>query len=401
MKIKTYVGRDMRQALRLVREDQGPEAVILSTRQVPTGIEVSAAIEPELAPALEAVDPTLRDTSGDFGHLLAQSVAAQAQVQSPSHSSEPSYVAELGSEVRTMRHLLEGQLAQLAWNDLTRRAPAIAELLKQLTELGLASSLATEILRELPSGIGIEDAQRRVVCALESRIAVTGDALLEDGGRVAFVGPTGVGKTTVIAKLAAHWVMRHGAGDIALISIDDQRFGAHEQLRVLGRLLGTECYCLDDVSELPALLGRLPTQRLILIDTAGASPRESNLKNRADAFKKISRKADIQTWLALSAGAQAGVLEQSVQRFSDFGPQSLIITKIDEAVSLGGVLSAIVTAGLPVSYVCDGPRIPEDLAPARAQVLVSRAAQLARDSSAVACEDLLARRFGGIAHGIA
>jgi flagellar biosynthesis protein FlhF len=403
MKIKTYIARDMRKALRLVREDQGPDAVIISTRQIPEGVEVTAAMEPEEALSIAATHPDLSTPAqpqpSHFAELLAHSTAAPAiQALDSRDADQP---AGLGAELRTMRHLLETQLAQLAWNDLTRRAPAIAELLKLLTELGLATSLTTELLRELPAGIGMEDAQRHVLAQLSRRIAVTGDAVLDRGGRIAFVGPTGVGKTTGIAKLAARWVMRHGTRDIALISIDNQRFGAHEQLRVLGRLLGVECFSLESASELPTLISRLPGHQLILIDTAGASPRDADLQDRAAAMSKVAQKADIEVWLTLSAGAQAGVLEEAAQRFSVFKPVNIMMTKMDEASSLGGVLSTLVRCGLPLTFVSEGPRIPEDLAPARAHQIVSRAVTLARENGAAAGEDLLSRRYGGDAHGIA
>jgi flagellar biosynthesis protein FlhF len=402
MKIKTYIARDMRQALRMVREEQGPDAVILSTRQVDEGIEICAALDADTSVPVVLQTPQPAAQSAEFSRLLAQAtiVASGAPPAGPVATPDTRLADAMGSELRSMRHLLELQLSQLAWNDLTRRAPALAELLKEMTEMGIAAPLSAELVAELPDGVGLEDAQRRILAHLSKRLTVTGDALLEHGGRVAFVGPTGVGKTTGIAKLAARWVMRHGTRDIALISIDDQRFGAHEQLRVLGRLLGVECFALESAAELPQILARLPQRRLVLIDTAGASPRESGLDERATALCAIAKECSFEIWLTLSAGAQAGVLEEAAQRFASFKPRCVVLTKLDEAASLGGALSALIASGLPLSYVSEGPRIPEDLAPARAHQLVSRAVALARISGATAGEDLLARRFGGVAHGI-
>src|SRR5690606_8775798 len=290
--------------------------------------------------------------------------------------------------------------AQLAWNDLTRRAPETAELLKEMTSMGVAAELTTELLAQLPDGIGLDDAQRRVLAMLTRRIATTGDALLENGGRVAFVGPTGVGKTTGIAKLAARWVMRHGARDIALVSLDDQRFGAQEQLRVLGRLLGVECYTLDDATALPALLARLTQHRLVLIDTAGIGAAHADLPARAAELDRIAKAAGVDVWLTLSAGAQAGVIGDAVRAFARFNTRALLLTRLDEAVSLGGTLSALASSGLPLAYVSSGQRIPEDLAPARAHQLVARAVYLARSADTSVGEELLVRRFGGVAHAI-
>jgi flagellar biosynthesis protein FlhF len=304
----------------------------------------------------------------------------------------------LGAELRSMRHLLEWQVSRLAWNDFTRRAPSHAQLLKELTELGLASSLAGQLVAQVPVELGIEEARRGVLAQLSRRIAVTGDALLENGGRIALVGPTGVGKTTLIAKLAARWVKRQGVRDIALISVDGQRFGAHEQLRVLGRLLGVECLALESAAQLPEYLARLARHRLVLVDTAGASPRDPQLADRAAQFSQIAVRSGLDVWLSLSAGAQAGVLEEAMQRYAAFAPGAVLLTKLDEAASLGGALSALIGAQLPLAYVSEGTRIPEDLVPARAHQLVSRAVALSQISAASANEDLLVRRFGSTVH---
>ncbi|MEO8315531.1 MAG: flagellar biosynthesis protein FlhF [Pseudomonadota bacterium] len=403
MKIKTYTASDMRQVLRLVRDEHGPDAVMLSSRQTPEGVEVTVAMEPEAEVAAVAAPEFTTTTGNEFAALMSQAAAAAAPAPAPVPAPAPPPLAVdavVSAELRSMRHLLEWQLSQLAWNDLTRRAPALAELLKQLTEMGVSSQLATTLLSELPAGLAPEDAQRRVLAHLARHLSVTGDELLDHGGRVAFVGPTGIGKTTGIAKLAARWVMRHGTRDIALVSMDDQRFGAHEQLRVLGRLLGVECYTISDPAELPALLERLPLHRMVLIDTAGISPRDPDLEVRAAELLKVVGPAQIDIWLTLSAGAQAGVLEECLQEFAFFGPQAIMLTKVDEAASLGGALSALVAAGLPVSYVSEGSRIPEDLAPARAHQLVARAVLLARTHDASAGDELLARKFGGVASAI-
>lgn len=407
MQIRTYTARDMRQALRMIREEQGPDAVILSTSHTEDGVEVCVAVEASLEPVFEPVAPQ-GTPAPDFARLMDP--LPQPAVQAPIPTPPPTAAvpageatpggADMGAELRSMRHLLEWQMSRLAWNDLTRRAPAQAQLLKELTELGLAAPLASSLVGEVPPELGFEDAQRRVLAQLARRLPVTGDTLLDQGGRIALVGPTGVGKTTLVAKLAARWVMRHGTRDIALVSVDDQRFGAHEQLRVLGRLLGVECFSLDSPAQLPGILARLPGKRFVLIDTAGASPRDAALEERAAVLRQQAASAGFDVWLALSAGAQAGVLEEAMHRFAAFAPRAALLTKLDEAASLGGVLSAFAGGGLPLSYVSEGPRIPEDLAPARAHQIVSRAVALARVNAATAGEDLLVRRFGNQANEV-
>lgn len=402
MKIKTYASRDMRSALRLVRDEQGPDAVILSTRHFDDGVEVTVAVEPEAALAVPLQSPTVlpaAPVAGTTGNEFADLMARTAQATA-APAPAPAMDARLGEELRTMRHLLERQLSQLAWNDLTRRAPDTAELLKELTAMGVSSELSAQLLRELPDGIGMVDAQRRVLAMLTRRIATTGDELLDKGGRILFVGPTGVGKTTGIAKLAARWVMRHGTRDIALVSLDDQRFGAQEQMRVLGRLLGVECFSLENPAALPGLLARLPRHRLVLIDTAGMSSGHRDFAARIPALDRVVRAAGAKVWLTLSAGAQAGVIGDAMKAFAALNPAALLLTRLDEAVSLGGTLSALAMSSLPVAYVAGGPRIPEDIAPARAHQLVARAVFLARSADTSVGEELLIRRFGGVAHAI-
>jgi flagellar biosynthesis protein FlhF len=379
MKIRTFVAKDMREALRQVRDQQGPEAVILSSRSVPEGVEVSAAT--------------------DFEQATQAPMSMSALPDEPYYGVPPA--AEVGAELRSIRHMLESQMSQLAWNDLGRRSPAQAELLKELSDLGLSQSLSGELVAGIPGGLSFADAHRRALAGVARRIRVTGDALLERGGRVAFVGPTGVGKTTAIAKLAARWVMRHSARDIALISVDAQRFGAQEQIEVLGRLLGVQTFTIEDLQDLPALLARHAERRLVLIDTAGMSPRDADLPLRAQQFSRIAEDSGVQICLTLSAAAQAGVLVDAAQRFQAFSPSFALITKIDEAMSLGGTLSLLASTQLPVSYVSEGQRIPEDLAPARAHQLVARSVLLTRESGAASGEEMLVRRFGGVAHVIA
>ena len=422
MKIRTYIAKDMRQALRQVREEQGPDAVILSTRTIPGGVEVAAAIDfeqaslarvtstPSLAAPIAAAPDfaatTVQTAPGKVRPVapvlaMVESLALPQPHRQPGDvpaAQESANTAELGAELRSMRHLLENQLAQLAWNDFTRRQPVHAELTKSLAELGLPHSLASELLSELPVELPFDDAHRRALAGLARRIATTGDSLLDSGGRIAFVGPTGVGKTTAIAKIAARWVLRHGSRDIALVSVDGQRFGAQEQLKVLGRLLGVESFTLDDPTELPALLARLPERRLVLVDTAGISPRDPELTERAAHFNAQAKAANISCYLVLSAGAQAGVLDEASARFAVFSPTACLITKLDEAASLGGTIGMLVGTRLPLSYVSDGQRIPEDLVPARGHQLVARAVRLAREAGATAGEEMLTRRFGGSAN---
>lgn len=412
MNMRRYVAKDMREALRQIRDSQGPDAVILSTRKVTGGVEVVAAIDfdlqpsdlataqstpsQELAEIQHETSITSRAPDGDAGRQLA-ALAARQNVDEGFRESGSSEA--MRAELKSLRHMLETQLATLAWNDLTRRAPIQAELLRELTQLGLAPELAAEILSEMPPRLDLSRAQSRARAMLTQRLHVTEDRWLTQGGIVALVGPTGVGKTSAIAKLAARWVIERGPRDIALVSTDGVRFGAQEHIHNLGRLLGVPAYSVDHPRELEMTLKELEGNRLVLVDTAGTSQRDPRLSSKLTAISGAHPR--LETALVLSASAQAATVEETVEKFSAAPLSCCLVTKLDEAASLGGLLSALVRARLPIAYVSEGQRIPEDLSPARAHHLVVRAVTLAEKSGATADEDMLRRRFGGVAHALA
>lgn len=429
MRITRHVAPDMRQALRLVREQLGPDAVILTSRKVAEGVEVTAAMDfnaetlsasppppPQPAPAATpraATKPVGYSTTNTAFTAAAERsriepdsfeaalAAASSEASLPDLDEEKaeSPVDAMSRELKTLRRMLETQLAQLAWNDLSRRSPVQTEILRELTEIGLAHDTAAEVASQLPAGCDLTTARRITIATLSQRVMVTGDRWLDEGGKVAFVGPTGVGKTTTLAKLAVRWVLRHGPRDLALVAADCGRIGAQEQIQTLGQLLGVPVYRADGVTELPTLLSRLSRHRCVLIDTQGLSQRDSQLAERLQTLSDIG--PQLETALVLSASTQAGAIEETLKRFATANPASAVLTKVDEAASLGGVLSALIRARLPVSYLSEGQRVPEDLRPARALELVSSAVRLAKASGAAADEDLLRRRFGEVAHVLA
>lgn len=405
MKIKHYRAPDMRQALRQVREAQGPDAVILSSRKIHGGVEVVAAVDYD-----EGANGGRRTADGEASayatrapspehHNQAEDFAALARRMNTGGDALEETPSAVNEELRTLRRMLETQLATLAWNDLSRRAPVQTELLKQLTVLGLAHDLAAELVAQMPGRLELSEASRVALALMARRIVVAEERWLDSGGMVAMVGPTGVGKTTLIAKLAARWVLRHGPRDLTLITMDSVRIGAQEQIHTLGRLLGAPAYAVDGVNELADLLEHASERRFVLVDTAGLSQRDERLNTELSALASVNER--LETALVLSASAQAGAIEQAVQRFSAARPSSCVLTKLDEATSLGGALSMLIRSKLPLAYVSDGQRVPEDLSPARAHQLIARAVELSRSSGASPDEDLLQRRFGAVAHAMA
>ena len=457
MKIQRYIARDMRSALAQVREELGVDAVILSSGRIGDEVEVVAAIDmEEVARAVESAPPareprrfepprveqtrveqtrthaassyearsaqaatgafapasapvpatpavtpatpaaaTPRRASSQISEVLAPvtQVEAAKPVAPAPHASDA-----LASEVKDMRRMLESQLATLAWNDMSRRSPMQAAMLKEMAQLGITQDLANSLVRKIPPTITSFSAARRFALATIARtIQTTGDRWLEKGGIVAFAGPAGAGKTTQLAKLAARWVLKHGPRRVAIISADAVRIGAHEQMHMLGRLLGVTTHNVFDVAELPELLYELRSSHFVMIDTAGTSPRDPELARRLRLLNQMQ--ASIETSLVLPASTQSGAIDEVVQRFALAQPSSCVITKVDEAVSLGGVLSALVRHKLPAAYISDGQRVPEDLSPARSHTLVSRAVEIASHNGSTADDEVMQRRISGVARG--
>jgi len=415
MKIKRYLAADMRGALRAVREEQGSDAVILSSRATPQGVEVCAAVDLELASGQGTLAETAElkqlersawqelglahteaGASAQPATTLATATAAATAIGDDAFAGvfaaiEPAGAdRSVGEELRSLRTLLEQQLAALAWNDFTRREPLKARALADLAKLGLDRALALQIVGELPAGIDSEQLQRTPYALLARRIPVCA-APAQRSGALLLLGPPGGGKTTTLSKLAARYVLEQDAANLLLISADDERIGSHEQLRGLGRLLGVRVEAVVGSKALAARIEALPG-RMILIDTPGAVSRDRAAAAQYRALRQ--RCKALQTMLVLPASAQGGVVDDAVDHFGIGVSNCCALTRIDEAVSLGGVLSALARSLLPVAYCCDGPRIPEDLKPARAHQLVARAIELSRQAHTCADDDLLARRYG-------
>jgi flagellar biosynthesis protein FlhF len=366
-------------------------AEALAERYAAASYEVLATEDP----VEEIREATLTPLASN--EVKATFAAFEANAAQANAAATPGATEAMGNELKSLRRMLENQLAHLAWNDLTRRAPVHTEILRELTEIGITQDLAEHLVRQLPEDTDLTFARRFTIAGLSQYLKVTGDRWLDDGGRVAFVGATGVGKTTTLAKIAVRWVLRHGARDIALVAADSVRIGAQDQLQSLAQMLGVPVYTPENFDQLPTLLSRL-NERLILIDTPGSSVRDTQLAGRLAVLSNSASK--LETALVLAASTQAGAIEEAVRRFAPANPPCCVLTKLDEAASLGGVLSALIRARLPVSYMSEGQRVPEDLRPARALELVSAAVRLAKARGATADEDLLRRRFGKTAHGI-
>ncbi len=280
---------------------------------------------------------------------------------------------DLKEEVSQLRGLMQEQLQGLAWRELKQRQPLRALLTKRLAMLELSPPV-----REQYAGATGRDAEQALATALAgiaADVVNSEDPMLDRGGIYAFVGATGVGKTTSIAKLAARFALQHGPGNVALISTDSYRIAGHDQLATYARLIGCAVRHADSKASLQDALDSFGDRRLILIDTAGMSQRDSRLAEQLAALR--SSRYPIHQVLVLSATAQRGILQESVKQFSQRPLFGAILTKLDETTSLGPVLSVLLASRLPLMASCDGQRVPEDLRSLRGAQLVDRALKLA------------------------
>jgi flagellar biosynthesis protein FlhF len=215
---------------------------------------------------------------------------------------------------------------------------------------------------------------------ISEQINTTQNDIIYRGGVVALVGPTGVGKTTTIAKLAARFAQIHGHEEVALISTDTYRIAGFEQLATYGKIIGCQVNLAKDSKALDTLLQQYSKKKLILIDTAGMGQRDIRLaENLANLVSNARFR--IRNYLVLAANSQQQVMQENVDRFKKVPLSGCIYTKLDESVSIGEIITTSIQNGLPIGYLTDGQRVPEDIKVANAEKLVNLADKMAMKSA--------------------
>ena len=476
MKIRRFFGKDMREALKQVKDELGGDAVIMSNKKVADGVELVAAVDKEAeisrpAPTISLAKkgkatPSLSEIIGDDGPdslraLLEKQHAGQLEpvenqrgvgmrkpepqptpvvsqtyadgvqaekrrqeakltneyvrtpVNNPGinssdanlssmniHSQAASLLddshddfshapkefnregtksnAELSSiqaELSSIRNVLQHQVKGLSDEKSKRQNPTHHYLANQLMGMGISENLVEQMVNFLPANATEQEGWKYLLNLISNRLQIGGNDILQQSGVVALVGPTGTGKTTTVAKLAAKYAQKYGANEVAMITIDTYRIAAFEQLATYGKIIGCVVKKAQSSEELNDILYQLRHKKLVLIDTAGFSQRDARLISQLNDYERETN-ATIKKYLVLPAASQYQVLHQTIQAYQNTNLTGCIFSKLDECYSLGEALSVVIENDLSLSYVTDGQRVPEDIKLADAKNLTMVASKL-------------------------
>lgn len=358
MKLRRFLAPDARAGLEQIRRALGPDAVVVTTRKTADGVEFMAGRHDALED--DAGNAAISESASDSGSAIWR-------------------------ELARLRAMLQNQLAGFAWSADKRRHPVRVHVLQTMLAAGFSPRLARHLGAGLPKEHAAEeaDAWLRQVLIRNLRVFAPEEMPGLKPGAWALVGPTGHGKTTTLAKLAAKAAMRHGPEKVGLISVDSYRIGAQQQLETYARIMGVEFRALADVHDLPQALGRMQRERAcVLIDSAGFAPNDARFASQLAAL----RQADAACLLTLAASAQGSVAEDIIRRDSGRALSGMIVTKLDEGGLCGAVLDCALRYRLALACLSTGQRVPEDLHPAHAGYIVDRALR-AREAGSFAMKD--------------
>jgi flagellar biosynthesis protein FlhF len=432
MNIKRFFGKNSREALNLVRKALGEDAVIISNKSTDGGTEIMAVSEADMqAMANEhavierkpskVATPAFEDESANIGFgdtdafedaptllsIISQNKSRVTQtetkqVTAPSESPVRSNLKQntavqntivqessnamhqelnekinmIISEMRGMRNRMETQLSTLTWNQQLQNNPIKSKVINTLLTANFSAALARQLAERLPNNLDLNGSINWVKNILARNLITIDDEseILSQGGVFALVGPTGVGKTTTTAKLAARYVMKHGTENLGLITTDGYRVGGHEQLRIYGKILGVMVYAVKDEADLRIALNELKNKHTILVDTVGVSQRDQMVTQQIAMLKKAP--VEIKKLLCLNATSTGETLSDVIKAYKGRALDGCIITKIDEAASIGNALDVVIREKIKLYYTTNGQRVPEDIHLANRDNLISRALTL-------------------------
>ncbi|WP_310233899.1 flagellar biosynthesis protein FlhF [Luteimonas terrae] len=325
-----------------------------------------------------AIVPEMTDVAADDGFsspIVPEPVVLSAVPTLPAPSSDRE-LARMRDELAQMRMMIEREMARLT-DERLRGSPARAQAMELMEDYGFDAGITRDTVLQIPADTPDSRVRGLMLALLSKRLPVCPIDPLSEAGVIALVGPTGAGKTTTIAKLAALYASQHQARDIALVTTDTSRIGGREQLHSYGRQLGIAVHEADSETGLVQLLQKLEDYKLVLVDTAGLSQRDRALAGQLNWLRAAR---NVRTLLVLPANTHFADLDEVVRRFESVRPQGVVLTKLDETGRLGSALSVAVDHQLPLTWVTDGQRVPEDLHRANAAHLVLRLEDLRRDA---------------------
>ncbi|MGZ5026956.1 MAG: flagellar biosynthesis protein FlhF, partial [Methylobacter sp.] len=285
-------------------------------------------------------------------------------------SAADNLLMEMSKELKSLRSAMDSKLSSVSWAAMSQTNPVRADLLQRLAGMSISRKLSVKIANRFTNHTDPELVFSQAQELLAKVLPVAEDDLLQHGGIAALVGPTGVGKTTTIAKLAAKFILKHGPRQVALITTDNYRIGAHEQLNTYGRILDVPVRVASSAAELRNLITGFSDKRLILIDTAGMSQRDMKLVEQINTLQQSG--IAIKSYLVMSAATEYKAMNEIIKAFQVFEPQASILTKLDEAATIGSAVSSIIENNLPLSFIADGQQVPEDMHNPCAQTLISQ-----------------------------
>ncbi|USD33300.1 MULTISPECIES: flagellar biosynthesis protein FlhF [Vibrio] len=359
-------------------------------REVESADSLSALLKRQSAARHEQNGVQLKEDSP-----LARLIAEDRNAERPAPRLDPSRyersraeeqnvrnedLEDMREEMTSIRRLLEHQVSGLMWQEVERREPLRAMLIKRLERMGVSAELADQLACYIPEDTPPTKAWKALLGLVSDQIPISKQDILKRGGVVALLGPTGVGKTTTVAKLAARAAMEFGPDNVALVTTDTYRIGAHEQLAIYGRIMGCAVKVAKDSKELADVIYQLRNRRLILVDTAGMGQRDVRLSEQLDTLMHESGEV-IHSYLVLPATAQRKVLQETIDHFKRIPLSGCILTKLDESLSLGEFVSVVVQNSLPVAYIANGQRVPEDIVIAQPKYMVAKANELLEKST--------------------
>ncbi|MEX0963823.1 MAG: flagellar biosynthesis protein FlhF [Pseudohongiellaceae bacterium] len=360
MRLERFQEDDMRQAMARVRSELGKDAVLISSKNVDNRVEVIATsnYEPENLAAeltrLEQEQAYPADEQPQIEHVWE--VIGDEPVKTPKPVSS---IADMQLELGQLRRLFEGELANLSWQEGSKRQPNRQALLTRLEAAGLARDISNKIVRRALPCNDLELGWRRIQKILGLVIKNSEKDILTSGGIIALLGSTGVGKTATAAKIAAQFAIKHGRNQVAFITTDRNRVGDEAKLLSIGSALGIPVQVVESYDQIAMALESLAVRKLVIIDAEGISQRDVNTIEKIKTL--LNDKQQIDSYLVIPATAQESVITETIDAYSGVELTAAIVTKVDEVSSIGPAISGLIRNKLPIALIGNGQRIPEDL----------------------------------------